>query len=376
MAEGESDNQSVESGSCTCSDYNEDISWFYDSRKLGTSFMRFCILSDENNIIIKKEKSRNFLDDKRLSRINKYNEIKKDLFSNSGSKRKNVIKLKNSSSCKKDNNKISEDNSDKEKLNDNNLMKYSHRRRKNNNSLDFLNNNSNNKSSRKQSNISNDYCNNTYTDININSKRRNFFPENLNEYEHNYSAPIESYFNKNYLNHHRSPINYFNKRRNIFNMYNKNEGKVKQFEIDVSKEYVSPRRRAYNSLTNTNYFNDDINGENQNESNVINKNFQTNGKTIKEKIVKETKTITLQPGETIKPKMTSKRKLKPNTTIVKNQDGSQNIIIENTILTTITENELIDSSKLYNDKYPVDIQLVKQNITKIYKTEIENNPYP
>ena len=285
MAEGESDNQSVESGSCTCSDYNEDISWFYDSRKLGTSFMRFCILSDENNIIIKKEKSRNFLDDKRLSRINKYNEIKKDLFSNSGSKRKNVIKLKNSSSGKKDNNKISEDNSDKEKLNDNNLMKYSHRRRKNNNSLDFLNNNSNNKSSRKQSNISNDYCNNTYTDININSKRRNFFPENLNEYEHNYSAPIESYFNKNYLNHHRSPINYFNKRRNIFNMYNKNEGKVKQFEIDVSKEYVSPRRRAYDSLTNTNYFNDDINGENQNESNVINKNFQTNGKTIKEKIV-------------------------------------------------------------------------------------------
>ena len=74
--------------------------------------------------------------------------------------------------------------------------------------------------------------------------------------------------------------------------------------------------------------------------------------------------------------MTSKRKLKPNTTIVKNQDGSQNIIIENTILTTITENELIDSSKLYNDKYPIDIQLVKQNITKIYKTEIENNPYP
>ena len=37
--------------------------------------------------------------------------------------------------------------------------------------------------------------------------------------------------------------------------------------------------------------------------------------------------------------------------------------------------EMIDDSKLYNDKYPLHVQLVKQYITKIYKTEIENNPY-
>ena len=51
------------------------------------------------------------------------------------------------------------------------------------------------------------------------------------------------------------------------------------------------------------------------------------------------------------------------------------IITENTILTTITVNEIVDSSKMYHDEYPLDVQLVKQYITKIYKTEIENNPY-
>ena len=111
------------------------------------------------------------------------------------------------------------------------------------------------------------------------------------------------------------------------------------------------------------------------ETNVINKNTQTKGTTIKEKIVKETKNITLEPGQIIKPKTITKRKLKPHTTIVNNNDGSKNIIIENTVLTTITVNEKIDSSKLNQDKYPLDVQLVRQYITKIYKTEIENTPY-
>ena len=107
----------------------------------------------------------------------------------------------------------------------------------------------------------------------------------------------------------------------------------------------------------------------------INKNYISKGRIIKEKVVKETKTITLEPGQTIKPKIITKRKLKPNTAIVKNEDGSQNIIIEHTVLTTITLNEIIDPSKIYQDKYPLDIQLVKQHITKTYKSEIENNPY-
>ena len=73
--------------------------------------------------------------------------------------------------------------------------------------------------------------------------------------------------------------------------------------------------------------------------------------------------------------MITKRKLKPHTTIVKNDDGSQNIIIENTVLTTVTVNEKIENSNLNQDKYPLDVQLVRQYITKIYKTEIENTPY-
>ena len=89
----------------------------------------------------------------------------------------------------------------------------------------------------------------------------------------------------------------------------------------------------------------------------------------------ETKTITLEPGQTIKPKIVKQRKLKPKTYIETNDDGSQNIITENTILVTTIINELKDPSKECNDNYPLDIQLVEQHITKTYKIEIESNPY-
>ena len=52
-------------------------------------------------------------------------------------------------------------------------------------------------------------------------------------------------------------------------------------------------------------------------------------------MLKETKTITLEPGQTIKQKIITKGKLKP-----KNEDGSQNMIIERTVLTTVTINEI------------------------------------
>ena len=155
--------------------------------------------------------------------------------------------------------------------------------------------------------------------------------------------------------------------------------KDNKFDFNSSNNYMSPRRNFYNSFTNSNVLNDDNSDEkiskiNKN-ANIINKNYQTRGRTIKEKIVKETKNITIEPGQTIKPKMITKRKLKPHTTIVKNDDGSQNIIIENTVLTTVTVNEKIENSNLNQDKYPLDVQLVRQYITKIYKTEIENTPY-
>jgi hypothetical protein len=65
----------------------------------------------------------------------------------------------------------------------------------------------------------------------------------------------------------------------------------------------------------------------------------------------------------------------PNTKIVTNEDGTQNIITENTTLTTTIINEILDSSEANNDNYPLDIQLVRQHITKTYLTEIENSPY-
>lgn len=379
MVDIESDNASVESGSCTCSDFNPDCSWFYDSRKLGTSFMRFCILSDNENIIIKNEKSkRSLFDDKKLNKNNQFNEIKKDLYINPTNKRKNVIKLTNSSSAKKSD-ILLDDNINKKKLADNNLFKYSNARKNKNESLDHIVNKNNNRSFKQKSNLSNKYNKSKINDIN--PKMTNFFPENVNEYEHNYSAPIETFnFHDKNLNIHRSPFSYFNKKKNLFNnIYNKTEMKDNKFDFNSSNNYMSPRRNFYNSFTNSNVLNDDNSDEkiskiNKN-ANIINKNYQTRGRTIKEKIVKETKNITIEPGQTIKPKMITKRKLKPHTTIVKNDDGSQNIIIENTVLTTVTVNEKIENSNLNQDKYPLDVQLVRQYITKIYKTEIENTPY-
>lgn len=379
MVDIESDNASVESGSCTCSDFNPDCSWFYDSRKLGTSFMRFCILSDNENVIIKNEKSkRSLFDDKKLNKNNQFNEIKKDLYINPTNKRKNVIKLTNSSSAKKSD-ILLDDNINKKKLADNNLFKYSNARKNKNESLDHIVNKNNNRSFKQKSNLSNKYNKSKINDIN--PKVTNFFPENVNEYEHNYSAPIETFnFHDKNLNIHRSPFSYFNKKKNLFNnIYNKTEMKDNKFDFNSSNNYMSPRRNFYNSFTNSNVLNDDNSDEkiskiNKN-ANIINKNYQTRGRTIKEKIVKETKNITIEPGQTIKPKMITKRKLKPHTTIVKNDDGSQNIIIENTVLTTVTVNEKIENSNLNQDKYPLDVQLVRQYITKIYKTEIENTPY-
>ena len=379
MVDIESDNASVESGSCTCSDFNPDCSWFYDSRKLGTSFMRFCILSDNENVIIKNEKSkRSLFDDKKLNKNNQFNEIKKDLYINPTNKRKNVIKLTNSSSAKKSD-ILLDDNINKKKLADNNLFKYSNARKNKNESLDHIVNKNNNRSFKQKSNLSNKYNKSKINDIN--PKMTNFFPENVNEYEHNYSAPIETFnFHDKNLNIHRSPFSYFNKKKNLFNnIYNKTEMKDNKFDFNSSNNYMSPRRNFYNSFTNSNVLNDDNSDEkiskiNKN-ANIINKNYQTRGRTIKEKIVKETKNITIEPGQTIKPKMITKRKLKPHTTIVKNDDGSQNIIIENTVLTTVTVNEKIENSNLNQDKYPLDVQLVRQYITKIYKTEIENTPY-
>ena len=256
MADEESDNQSVESGSCTCSDYNEDCSWFYDSRKLGTSFIRFCILSEEDKIIIKKENSQKINDNQNSNRNKKYNELKKDLFTNVTNKRKNIIKITNSSSGKKNN--AIDDKTDKDKINENNLIKYSLKRKRDYDNPK-LKENDNNRSFRQQSNLSNNYDNSTFSEKKINSKISNFFPENINEYEHNLSIPVgTAYLLDKNINFHRPPLNYYKKRKKIFNIKNDAEEKDKNCDLDETKGYNRPRKTEYKSLTNTNYFSDDI----------------------------------------------------------------------------------------------------------------------
>lgn len=378
MEENESDNQSVESGSCNCSDYYDpDCSWFYDSKMLGTSFMRFCIISDEDYIITKKEKSKNMRDEK--NKFNNNNESKNNNLFNYYSRRRHFLKNTNNDSAGK-NDVVIEDKKDSKKSNENNIKIINRRKKNNHNSIDNIFTNKNN-TYKPKNNIPNNYPRFALNEI-VNSPKRVDFPrENDDENENNsiMAAPLETNDKNNNL--HRSPINYNHRRRRIFlNDTNKTEEKKNKINSDnseIPKEIKSPRRKNYKSFSNFDCLSDDNDEDkiNDDTTNVINKNFQTRGKTIKEKIVKETKTITLEPGQTIKSKMVTKRKLKPITTIVKNEDGSQNIIVENTSLTTVTVNEMLDSSKAYQDNYPLDIQLVKQYITKIYKTEIENSPY-
>ena len=384
MIELESDDDnSVESGSCTCSDYNSDYSWFYDSRKLETSYMRFSILNDNYLISNKQENSRNISGEKKLSKNNKINEFKKNLNENYSNKRKNIIKLSSSSSDKKIED-TKEDKSNKAKLSDNNFTKNSIDKKE----KDKIEENQNNQNSEQEINLSNHYESKTFKDINVGQKTPNFFPENVNDYEHNYSASIEKLnFTDANINLHKSPINTTNKRRNIFkkkdNLQKTEEKRYRRRFNFNSPKKNSPKRNLFRRFMRTNRLNEnneqdnniDDNEKISENANVINKNFQTKERTIKEKIVKETKTITLEPGQTIKPKNITKRILKPNTTVVKNEDGTENIIVENTVLTTVTVNEIVDSSELIQDKYPLDVQLVKQYITKIYKTEIENRPY-
>ena len=346
MSESGSDDESVESGSCTCSDYNSDCSWFYDSRDLGTSYMRFSIIAENEDDSFKKEK---------IEKYNKNNELEKGYYSNNERRAKRIY-IKKPSYNKQD----SFNKKD---------------------GLDYIDNN------KKPYNYKNNY--NSYNNYNYNysenemkyapSPSPNFYPENYNEYENNFSAPLEEdYYQDKNINYHRSPINATSKRRFYYNLNNNVKNEEKSYNYDNKKFEKSPRnyyKSLKNNENNDNNSEDEYNEEENGENiQVINKNFQNKGKTIKEKIIKEVKNMTLEPGETLKPKIITKKKLKPITTIVKNEDGSQSVIVENTVLTTVIVNEIIDTSTIYDDNYPLDVQFVKQYVTKIYKTEIENNP--
>lgn len=388
----ESDSESVESGSCTCSDYDSDCSWFYDSRKLQTSFMRFNIIGESKNYNFIKKQLNSIKKQDLQNNINNYNSNKDNkikiinLNSNSNikykSRSKNIIKITRRSPYERAD-IIRDDHIDKSKIPSNKARNY--KRRKNNETIDFtFTNLHNNINDENIVNIANKTFNTKHS-FSKKLEKNEFFKKEKDIYEQNNNFPNENFYLpiNTIKNGERSPF-IRTKIKKSFNISNDNvyktakKQKPQTLRVDSQRGINSPKKNYNNSFNINNENKEDTFLKNINNTNIKsnrNKNSQTRGITIKEKIIKETKNIILDPGQSIKPQTTTRRKLKPIIKIIKNDDGSQNMITENTTLTTITKNEIIDSSKLYDDKYPLDVQIVKQYITKIYKTEIENNPY-
>ena len=396
MKNNESFNESIESGSCTCSDYEENCDWFYDSRKLQTSYMRFFIKNEafhqsnylKKNSLLKELDSNGNLNSAYNIRETKIRQIYNDKNIKKNSKRKNVIKIEKKTSY--ENNQMKE-LMDKPELNFIKPIYSIEQNGRKNYTLDLISNINNsetkklNKTYITKHPIINNYSSKTLNNYNKSTKL-NIFPGNLKEYEYNYNILSEATFIPESFAEKEIKSPNATTRRNIEVfmkdrlMKTEKKAKIQKINIDKAKAFFSPKKNNNNSFSNLSYFSDDKRGEkfikNINNSYIKRKNFHTKGKAFKEKIVNETKNITLEPGQIIKPKIITKRKLKPVINIVKNEDGSQSIITENTTLTTITVNELIDSSKINQSDYLMDIQMVKQYITKIYKIETGNNPYP
>ena len=380
--EKENDSLSVESGSCDCSNYNSDISWFYLSENLKTSHYEFNIIIDKSKIKESNKIKEEILENKDLQNIKEQNEIKVNL--NKEMKRIEMPKFIRN-----------ENNNSTDNLHSNIRKKYTDYRSKykmalrNNKSLELYLNAGKNKNeiNRKETEFKRDLFQDNkkeeeiYIKPQINNRhltnkvnRNRFFnisiPNNENKNNKNNSSEkvveikvntieekdkgVDKDTDKNEEN--KNKINLPKYRRNFFNSY-KN---VKNFKEKYKKEDDNLKNNI---------------AKNNNEQNNDNQNNQIKGKTLKESVVNEIKNLVLEPGKTIKPKIVTKRKLMPNTKMVTNEDGTQNIITENTTLTTTIINEILDSSEANNDNYPLDIQLVRQHITKTYLTEIENSPY-
>ena len=75
----ENDSLSVESGSCDCSNYNSDISWFYLSENLKTSHFDFNIIIDKSKEKESSKINEEILENKAEQNIKEQNEIKVNL---------------------------------------------------------------------------------------------------------------------------------------------------------------------------------------------------------------------------------------------------------------------------------------------------------
>jgi hypothetical protein len=367
--------------------------------------MRFFIKSDifNKNNYIKKDSSKKGKDSTQSTNsfFNKKETETNQIYFNTNlknikqnSKRKNIIKLKRRSPLE-NNVLINSMNLKDSKLNSNNSKYIIRHRRTNNESMDLTFNNIEELKNLNRTYITKQSQINSYNSKNLSGINRstkvNLFPHNLKEYKFKnkfkYTSPMQSLIipDTSFSKKISSPIAATKKKDStIKDKMIKTEKRsiLQKINIDKVKAFFSPRRNNYNSLLNLSCFSDDRREEksfknisNNNNSTIKKANFQIRGSAVKEKIVNETKNIILEPGQTFRPKIITKRKLKPMINIVSNEDGTKNIITENTTLTTITVNEIINSSKISQDKFPLDIQKVRQHITKIYKTESISKPF-
>ena len=380
--EKENDSLSVESGSCDCSNYNSDISWFYLSENLKTSHYEFNILIDKSKIKESNKIKEEILENKDLQDIKEQNEIKVNL--NKEMKRIEMPKF-----IRNENNNSTDNlHSNIRKKDTDYRSKYKMALR-NNKSLELYLNAGKNKNeiNRKETEFKRDLFqdNKKEEEIYIKPQINNRHLTNKVNRNRFFNISIPNNENKNNKNNSSEKV--------VEIKINKIEEKDKGLDKDTDKNEENKnkinlpkyRRNFFNSYKNVKNFKEKYKKEddnlknniakNNNEQNNDNQNNQIKGKTLKESVVNEIKNLVLEPGKTIKPKIVTKRKLMPNTKMVTNEDGTQNIITENTTLTTTIINEILDSSEANNDNYPLDIQLVRQHITKTYLTEIENSPY-
>ena len=384
MSEEVNDASSVESGSCDCSNYNEDISWFYDSNNLKISTTNFTILKSKNKKLLNKVKP---LSSKELIKELENNKDEdKTQFETNVNINKEPQKIEVPKNINNENNDLKEDSHFSIRKKFTNYRSKYKMALHNNKGLELYKNygKNDNETNQNENNIILD----RYKDDKKNEKV-------VLKYDLN-NRDLDNIINENKkFNINTSVDENKEKKINLFHKFNKNnldketenkdDKKEEENQVEKTPKYQSFRRRFFNTYKNTNRVKDVYNEDKEVKDNIEKDEQkqisydtpkkQMRGKTLKEEVVKETKNLVLQPGQTVKPKNVSNRKLKPKTTIVTNEDGTQSIITENTTLTTTTINEIVDSNKDCNDEYPLDIQLVKQHITKTYVTEIETNPY-
>lgn len=194
------------------------------------------------------------------------------------------------------------------------------------------------------------------------------------------------------------------------NNFSSGEGINLRDEEDIYDSSKEPNENGaeseiHNNSVNKNEKNSDILSDFQYQDNIFNENIKTNkllnsdndsnkkqkiqnnngkdyiiiykdnDKTIKRKVIKETKTKIFPKNQALKQKIITRTKFKPIEKIIDFENGAKNINREETILLTTIINEVIEERKYMKNGNNLEGVLVKQYITKDYTKEISILPY-